>query len=47
MIFNYSDFCNFNRKNLNQDYFFDILQTKTEYNPTSSEGLLVSTYLTT
>ena len=47
MIFNYSDFCNFNRNNLNQDYFCDILQTKTEYNPTRSEGLLVSTHLTT
>ena len=47
MIFNYSDFCNFNRNEENKDYFCDILQTETEYNPTRSEGLLISTNFTT
>ena len=45
LIYNYSDFCNFNRKKENLKYYCDALENSTEpieYDPTRSEGLLRS-----
>ncbi len=50
LIYNYSDFCNFNRKQENKNYYCDSLENTTEpveYDPTRSEGLLISHELTT
>jgi hypothetical protein len=50
MIYNYSDFCNFNRKEENKDYFCDVLENKStpiDYDSTRSEGLLTSANFTT